>query len=401
MTVNRRDADFTFERGHARPELDPGRHPADEAGRHAAPVVSGRGRAGVHGRRRVSRRPRSRSPTPTSPSRAGSRPASRSTRRRRATAPSSSTSRWGPRAGSRRTTTRPTRRRSTRSSRCPTPRRRSASASSSSAPTTATARRRGTGRRTTRPPPTSRRRPSATSCYTRGVDGRDVDGAHAARVQRHRRTRDAAQLAAINASLAAAPDQINFLSDLFGPVPVRLHRRRRRPGGRRRLRPRGADQAALRRRFTSGNPSINIGTQLHELAHQWVGNSVTLETWDDIWFNEGWANWAEWYWQFASERRRRPGGDLRRPRTPARLPRTGRSRRPCSTATRPTCSCRFPTYDRGAMTIQGYREIVGDDVFFELRPGASSGASRTPTSRPTSSSTYAVRLARGFERQPS
>ena len=24
----------------------------------------------------------------------------------------------------------------------------------------------------------------------------------------------------------------------------------------------------------------------------------------------------------------------------------------------------FPTYDRGAMTIQGYREIVGDDVFF-------------------------------------
>ena len=24
----------------------------------------------------------------------------------------------------------------------------------------------------------------------------------------------------------------------------------------------------------------------------------------------------------------------------------------------------FPTYQRGAMTIQGYREIVGDDVFF-------------------------------------
>ena len=24
----------------------------------------------------------------------------------------------------------------------------------------------------------------------------------------------------------------------------------------------------------------------------------------------------------------------------------------------------FPTYDRGAMTMQGYREIVGDDVFF-------------------------------------
>ena len=56
--------------------------------------------------------------------------------------------------------------------------------------------------------------------------------------------------------------------------------------------------------FISGNPSINIGTQLHELAHQWVGNSVTLAAWDDIWFNEGWANWAEWYWQFAQN-----GGD--------------------------------------------------------------------------------------------
>ena len=26
----------------------------------------------------------------------------------------------------------------------------------------------------------------------------------------------------------------------------------------------------------------------------------------------------------------------------------------------------FPTYDRGAMTVQGYREIVGDRVFFRF-----------------------------------
>ena len=26
----------------------------------------------------------------------------------------------------------------------------------------------------------------------------------------------------------------------------------------------------------------------------------------------------------------------------------------------------FPTYDRGAMTVQGYREIVGDSVFFRF-----------------------------------
>ena len=122
-----------------------------------------------------------------------------------------------------------------------------------------------------------------------------------------------AQKAAIQASLDRAPDQMNFLSNLFGRYPfdstgavadraagvgyaLEVQTKPHYSGG-----------------FTSGNPSINIGTQAHELAHQWVGNSVTLQTWSDIWFNEGWANWAEWWWQFKRERRRRPGRHVRRP----------------------------------------------------------------------------------------
>lgn len=57
------------------------------------------------------------------------------------------------------------------------------------------------------------------------------------------------------------------------------------------------DQYVFREKVS---PSFEAGvahTFLHEMAHMWFGNLVTMQWWNDLWLNESFADWASYFAQ--------------------------------------------------------------------------------------------------------
>ena len=105
---------------------------------------------------------------------------------------------------------------------------------------------------------------------------------------------------AADRALSMEEEIVDFLASYFGPYPfdalggiVDFHEL----------------QAALETqsrpiydyRFFGGEG--DEGIIVHELAHQWYGDSVAVDEWQHIWLNEGFATYAEWLWSDAQ------GGD--------------------------------------------------------------------------------------------
>ncbi len=57
------------------------------------------------------------------------------------------------------------------------------------------------------------------------------------------------------------------------------------------------DEYLFRSRVTSASYEARDNTILHELAHMWFGDLVTMRWWDDLWLNESFAEWASHWCQ--------------------------------------------------------------------------------------------------------
>jgi aminopeptidase N len=106
-------------------------------------------------------------------------------------------------------------------------------------------------------------------------------------------------------------------------------------------------------------PFIVEDIVVHELAHMWFGDSVTPETWDDIWLNEGFATYAEWLWKeeaYGEAAYRAALASAYEAMSFSGGPPPGDPGAPRMFAD--------TVYVRGGLTLAAIRESVGDEVFF-------------------------------------
>jgi hypothetical protein len=163
-------------------------------------------------------------------------------------------------------------------------------------------------------------------------------------------------------SLARQPEIIAFESSVFGPYPWATS------GGIVDDIPNlgFALETQTRPIYTAdffGDSISGDAVVVHELAHQWYGDSLAVADWQHIWLNEGFATYAEWLWsEDQGLGTAQEIFDFFYEVIPAQDPFWS------VTIGDPGIDLMFDgaVYIRGGMTLHALRMTVGDDDFFQI-----------------------------------
>ncbi|WP_028709537.1 aminopeptidase N [Propionicicella superfundia] len=131
------------------------------------------------------------------------------------------------------------------------------------------------------------------------------------------------------------------------------------------------DEYLPRSRMTEAMYDTRDSTILHELAHMWFGDLVTMRWWDDLWLNESFAEWASY---FAQAEERRTGGGINPWATFAGSRKNWAYRQDQLPSTHPIAADMVDleavennfdgiTYAKGASALQQLVAWVGQDAF--------------------------------------
>jgi aminopeptidase N len=111
-------------------------------------------------------------------------------------------------------------------------------------------------------------------------------------------------------------------------------------------------------------------TMVHELAHQWFGDSVAPRSWSDVWLNEGHATWYEWLYGAEFFLADEPGYDFV-PRVREAYSHGDQWRKLYGPVARPSSNELFDlfspnVYDGGATVLYALRQVIGERAFGRL-----------------------------------
>lgn len=153
------------------------------------------------------------------------------------------------------------------------------------------------------------------------------------------------------AGYASTGDMMAWLSDLLGPYPFTEYGVVAVPGF-----PTALEAQSKSIFNTSG---VDESVVLHELLHQWFGNSVTLAHWSDIWLHEGFATYFIALW-----RGKRLGADAYSTFINALWTSGMALKAPGNPEKADLFS--WSVYARGALVLHALRSEVGDESFFKI-----------------------------------